>query len=75
MFDKSGGLGGFGAWEVFENHDCFAGDHAMTKPLGGSVEAAMRLCASKGFGGFVVHRNEVHFRRQNRIELREKKIR
>ena len=66
------------AWEVFENHDAFPGDHALTKAFT-SAEDAMKLCAKHSYSGFVVFQTGgsamAHFRRQHRTELREKKIR
>jgi hypothetical protein len=61
-------------WELFENHDTFAGDHALTKPFH-SAEEAMRLCLKQGFGGFVATNEFAYFRRQSRIQLKDKKIR
>jgi hypothetical protein len=69
--DEEDALGG---WEVFENHEAFPNDNAMTKAFE-SAEEAMRQCVRHNLGGFVVHKQTAYFRRQNRQELKEKKIR
>jgi len=61
-------------WEVYEGHDAFAGDNALTKPFA-CAEEAMKQCGKHGLGGFVVHQGTAYFRRQPRSELREKRIR